>query len=440
MRRLAAAVVLTFQSFASAVSAQVDEEQLQLMRETTSYTDVADAADGDDPFDLNLHFGFSQRRVSGDIRREALNASGGASFDKIGTYRSTRNVLDVGLDLGVYHDLAVTVRLPVILSDSYTIRNGSTPSDVMVEGGTDTLFSLPFDGPTRSGLDTVHVGIMWGPLNQNRVHEVPSWVILADLGIPIGDLMRPCNPSSGTSCNAGISRGNLVAHFETRISRRHRYVEPYVGLGATAEIPTRSKSTYRPVGDLRGYQHILPPFVGDFVVGAAFIPWENLPRYQRFVVDLRATGSYVSNGRDYSPLYDALGTSGASGLTSLNCEDGGDIATCPAGSAQVAFNGLTDTLAYGRIGGRVAIEIQAARYITFNVGSNISFQTAHSITSADVCNANVTNSATPRPGAVDCVDGVYNPHYRDSIDEPGRRFEVAGSWVVDLFARAVAQF
>lgn len=440
MRGAAAVVFLAFVSVARDASAQVDEERLQLMRETTSYTDVADAADGDDPFDLNLHLGFFQRRITGDIRREALNPTGNAAFDKIGAYRSTRNVLEVGADIGVFHDLAVTFRMPVILDDSYSIRNGSTAADVLVEGGTDTIFSLPFQGPTRSGIDTVHVGFMWGPLNQNRVHEVPSWVILADVGIPIGPLMRPCNPNSGASCDPGVSRGNLVFHLETRISRRHRYVEPYVGLGATMELPTRSENRFRPGGDLAGYQHTIPPIVGDLVAGAAFIPWENLPRFQRMVIDLRATGSYVSNGRDFSPLYDALGTSGATGLITPNCEDGGDLAGCPAGTPQVPFNGMTDTLAYGRIGGRAAIEIQAARYVTFSIGSSIVFQTAHSITSSDVCNANVAGMGPPRAGAVDCVSGIFNPHYHDTIDEPGRRFELAGSWVVDLFARAIAQF
>lgn len=442
MRRAAPAALFLVAILPSFALAQADEERLQLMRESTSYTDVADAADGNDPFDVYLRVGFSQRRLNGTIRREVggagnpLSASGVPAYEKIGDYSSTRNVLEVGADIGIYHDLALTVRLPVILSDSYTIGGGDTPT--VADGMGNTLFTAPFGGPTRSGLDTVHLGFAWAPLNQNRVREVPSWVMMADVGLPIGTLMHPCGPSS-TGCDPGISRGNIIAHFETRISRRHNYVEPYFGLGVTAEFPTRARDAFRPTGNLKGYQHTRPPIVGDLSIGAAFIPWENIARFQRLSFDVRFNASYVSDGRDFSPLYDALGSSTNAGLTSLNCEDGNPT-MCAPGLAQVPFNGLTDTLAYGRFGGRFAVEVQAARYVMFSVGTNIAYQTAYAITSADVCNASVAGAGAPSPGAVNCVSGVFNPHYRAVVDEPGRRFELGASILIDLFARITAQF
>lgn len=442
MRRAAPAALFLIALLPTLASAQVDEERLQLMRESTSYTDVADAADGDDPFDVYLRVGFVQSRTSGSIRREltdSTSAAGIPTFSKIGDYRRTRNVLEVGADVGIYHDLALTFRLPVVLSDSYDIngpaRTIGENSDLSGAG----IFDMPYRGPTRSGIDALHMGIAWAPLNQNRVHEVPSWVILLDVGVPVGPLMRPC--ASGVSCDGGISRGNVITHFETRISRRHRYVEPYVGLGVTAEFPTRTRFRFRPNGNLNGYQHTLPPIIGDLNVGAAFVPWENLPKFQRLVFDMRFSATYVSTGHDYSPLYDALGSSTNSNLTTPNCEDGApQSAGCASPLVQVPFTGLTDTAAYGRFGGRVAVEVQAARYVLFSIGTNVMYQTAHAITSADICNASIAGSGAPRPGAVDCVSGVFNPHYRAIIDEPGRRFELDGSWLIDIFARITAQF
>lgn len=427
------------------------------MRETTSYTDVADAADGGDPFDAYVRFGFSQSRTTGTIRRETPDASGIPAYADVGDYERIRNVLEVGADIGLFHDLALTFRLPVILSDSYSIGSGDPMNTVSADlpTGTENLFQLPFNSPTRSGIDTMHLGFAWAPLNQNRVHEVPSWVIMADVGLPVGPRMRPCLSSSQcasrdstgafslTDGDPGISRGNLVFHFETRVSRRHRYVEPYFGLGATAELPTRAGNTFTPVGDLDGYQHTIPPIVGELTLGTAFIPWENLPNHQRLVIDGRFTAAYVSNGRDYSPLYDVLGTSMAPSLTSLTCEDGGPDTVsnpCPTGLGKVPFNGLTDTQAYGRIGGRVTLEVQAARYVLFSVGVNLQYMTEHSLTSADVCNANYDAIPVTRAGQVDCVNGIFNPHYRAAIDEPGRRFDIGGSLLVDLFARATAMF
>lgn len=456
MRRTAPIACLLASLLPSFASAE-DEERLQLMRETTSYTDVADAADGDDPFDAYVRFGFQQSRTSGTIRRETTDGSGIPSYQSIGDYQRVRNVLEIGADVGLFHDLALTFRLPVILSDSYTIGVGDAGSPVTADltGGTENLFNLPFSSPTRSGIDTMHLGFAWAPLNQNRVHEVPSWVILGDVGLPVGPRLRPCltpsqcatRDSGGAfslgSGDPGISRGNVIFHLETRVSRRHRYVEPYFGLGATMELPTGARSTFQPVGNLNGYQHTLPPIVGELTLGSAFIPWENLPSNQRFVIDARFTAAYVSNGRDYSPLYDLLGTSQAPSMTSLNCEDGGpDVPgnMCPTGMAKVPFNGLTDTQAYARFGGRIAIEVQAAKYVLFSVGANIQYMTEHYLSSADICNANYSSVPVTRSGQVDCISGIYNPHYRQAIDEPGRRFDIGGSVLVDLFARATAMF
>ncbi len=462
MRRIAPLAFLLTSALPARALAQ-DEERLQLMRETTSYTDVADAADGDDPFDAYVRFGFSQSRTTGTIRREVTDGSGIPTYGDVGDYSRTRNVLEIGADVGLYHDLALTFRLPVILSDQYTIGSGDPANAVMANdlpgGGSETLFNLPFSSPNRSGIDTVHLGLAWSPLNQNRVHEVPSWVLLFDVGLPIGPRLRPCLSSSQCATrdasnvfslgdgDPGISRGNLQLHFETRVSHRHRYVEPYVSRGVTAELPTAAENTFTPSGNLRGYQHTIPPIVGDLALGTAFIPWENLPNHQRLVIDVRFTSTYVSNGRDYSPLYDVLGTSLAPSLTSLNCEDGGpdDVLggnPCPAGLEKVPFNGLTDTQAYGRFGGRIAVEVQAARYVMFTLGANVTYITEHYLTSADICNANYAqiDDSLLRTGQVDCVDGIFNPHFRTTIDEPGRRFDIGGSLAIDLFARATAQF
>ena len=76
MRRLSAALVALLLTPAS-LSAQEDG-QLRLMREPHSYVDVADAADGEDPFDLNVRVGFRHEQIFGAIQREpgAIGVSG----------------------------------------------------------------------------------------------------------------------------------------------------------------------------------------------------------------------------------------------------------------------------------------------------------------------------------------------------------------------------
>jgi hypothetical protein len=438
MRRLV--ILAVFVGVFGGSSAHADEDRLRLMREPTSFTQVVDAADEGDPFDLNLTLGFTWSRFTGDIRRQAPSPAGQDRYFDIGTYSHTRIGLEVGLDIGVYKDLAVFARLPVALSDERTISAGVDAAEAS------DVFSAPFNSPTRSGIDTIALGIAWAPLNQNRTPEVPNWVIVAEAILPLGDVLRPCNGDDDTTpCSPGINRGTTSVSFSTRLSRRMRYVEPYFGLGARGEFPTAGRERFRPGGKLVGYQHILPSIVGDFTVGAAFIPWEAPARFQRFVVDMRMQAQYFSDGHDYTPLFDALGSSTAATMTDPQCEDGGPLASCDPQFARVPFTGLTDVSAYGQVTGRVTLELQPAQYVRFGFSTGFTFQTAHDLTTTDGCNANENALAFPErvgPCRTDAgaPTGIYNPHYRETIDEPGHRFRIEDGFQFDLMATAVAQF
>src|SRR5580698_169103 len=104
-----------------------------LTGETAEITNVVDALDDDDPFDLNLVLGFTQSWKHAKIRRESLLnqpglASGGfvPATENIATY-STSTLL-VGADIGLYRDLALILRVPLILNWSQSLGdlNGSS--------------------------------------------------------------------------------------------------------------------------------------------------------------------------------------------------------------------------------------------------------------------------------------------------------------------------
>src|SRR5580698_7706914 len=133
----------------AAAPARADEpvgaREPHLMSETAEITSVVDAFDDDDPFDLNLVLGFTQSWKHAKVRRETqLNQVGLA-------------------DVGLYKDLALIFRVPLILGWSQSLGdlNGSTAVDPMLLadplGG--QIFSVPFTSPTRSGVDYISVGI-----------------------------------------------------------------------------------------------------------------------------------------------------------------------------------------------------------------------------------------------------------------------------------------
>ena len=140
-----------------------------MMSETAEITTVADAFDGSDPFDLNIVLGFSQSWKNAKIRRESQLAQNGlagapgspAGFipatENIASYSSSMSTLDLGLDVGIYHDLALILRVPVILAWSQSLGDLDGSSAVAAQRLADPaggqLFSVPSSSPTRSGID-----------------------------------------------------------------------------------------------------------------------------------------------------------------------------------------------------------------------------------------------------------------------------------------------
>lgn len=448
--------------------ARAQDERLRLMAEPTGYADVIDAFDEDDPFDVNVTLGFERSRQSGRIRRELNDprASGGRdshNFADLADYEHQRNVLQLGVEAGIWRDLALRLRLPVVLSDSRTLRATSQipAADVnrslcthdpgpdapastctTVDGAPgNELYTIPFDSPTRSGIDYLSLGLAWGIMNQHRDPHLPTWLVMIEGRFSLGEPMHACRSADGgTTCidgeEPGVSRDVNALRLETRASRRYRHVEPYAGLAFQIEWP-KSGNQYTPSGNLVGYQNTLPPRTGEVTAGMTVVPWENRQAWQRFAVDLRLTARYESEGHDYGPLFDALGTSDSRFLTEANLEG------IPDGSTQlreVEFFGLTDTQARARLGGRIALEMWAAKYVRFSFGTGFYYTTAHMITFADACNPGVTPTGDTDARMGRCRSGIINPHHRPAIDLPGRRFQLDDSITVDFFASLTGQF
>ena len=457
MRKLALALVLLGTCLGAWTTAHAQgEDTLRLMREPTSFTDAIDAFDEGDPFDANLHVAFERRRTAGTIQREngVGIARDSANWSDVGDWEHVRNELVLGADIGVYRDLMIFARLPLVLSDTREVLypDGAVPTAVDMQlqepavSGDAALYRMPFISPTRSGVDTLNLGTAFNVLNQARRPEFPTWMMLFEFRLGIGDIMEPCEKNA-TDCDAGVSRGTHAFRFESRMSRRYRYAEVYSGMLFHFEWAGRAERKFSPSGSLSGYQNVRPPIQGTFTAGIAFIPWENRESWQRFSIDLRLQGTYVSEGRDYSPLFDALGSSQHPALAIENLE-GRPLGGSTTGLRRVPFNGLTDVQSHGKIGGAVAIEMQAARYVRFRFGIDVQYITEHVITFSDGCNPNAdvdgANDSRAcllnRDGSANLDEGLLNPHHRPVIDRAGNRFRLDGAVDLNLFVGAAAQF
>jgi len=450
--RRTAPLAAPFAALVLAAVADAQEPGGALMSEPIGYTDVADAFEEGDLLDVNVHLGFRRSAASGTIAREVIDESSedGRSrrhFIDVAEHEHVRNELVFQLDVGIYHDLMLFLRMPVVLGDERELSapNGDScgPGNVIdgcraleesVDGSTLPLFDLSRTLPSgqRSGLPSVDLGIAWGVINQYRQRHLATWVLLLETSIDTGEVMHAC---IGSDCEAGVSTGTAKLKLESRWSYRYRYVEPFAGIAHTLQWVTGGEKLYEPAGELAGAVDPAPPSRSDATLGVAIIPWEDRGRFQRFEVDFKGQASLISSGRDASPLFDALGDSANPHLTAPNYDR---LMSDPA-HVEVDFNGLTNVEAHAELAFDAELVMRAARYVRFSLGMGFAYVTPHLITGAAACNTAVEPGLNdPRVG--DCEAGILNPLYRPAIDAPGRRFRLDGEMLFRLLASATGQF
>jgi hypothetical protein len=488
------AVLLGFCALLAAKPALVraDDQRLVLMREPISYTDVIDAFDADDAFDLNAQLSYQRTIDRGEVLREQTSEAG-PRRSKVAESRRVLSQLMLEVDVGLYKDLMAFVRVPLVLSDDRSLRmpsgrSGTQAAELLSDpldfaGSDGSLFGVPLDAPTRAGFDYLALGGAVALTSQERKPWLPTWVLAVEGRRAVGGLLRPCridaDADGATRCGAfspedidgdgqldgttesmgdesGASRGVSAFALDMRVSKRFRFVEPYAGLGALIEWASSARKYFEPGGQLKGYGETAPSRQASATLGAELIPWEHRGRHQRVGIDVRLSGTYLTRGRDYSALYDALGTSGHAalarpqfegvqdvdqpGATQLEpCAGAGDT-NCYVGK-KVSFYGLTDLGPRLKYGARLSLDVRAARYVRFMFGTGVSWVTDHLLTAAEACNADARDASRSEGYyGTSCGSHASNPAYRASIDAPGRRFWMSGELLVDIFAAATAQF
>lgn len=470
-----------------------------VLNEPAEITQVVDAFDGDDPFDLHLSLGFQQTWKSAKIRRESsINqpglSSGGYVADtmNVAKYTETTSRLNTKASIGIFKDIALTFRLPIILSNSRKLEglDGSdTRQPIVLQGAPgEQLFSLPFESPKRSGIEYFAVGLDAALMNQFRDSTKPTWVVGLEGRFSVSEPMHACNSStnglnqpgpqkkcaypsdinrngiSGDDGNnlegnfsgereAGVSRGTTGLELHTFLSKRIKYIEPYGGFKALFEFQNDS-SDYGST-DLKGSLVNHPPLEGTMILGMAVIPWEVRDQFQRVSVDFRFTGTYRSEGRDYTELFDALGSSDAPTLRNPNfsgyMDDGAGGSIVDEGSQKVYFTGLTDVQQHGRYTFSTEFTWQAGEYVKFSLGGGYTIVQSHFIAFDQACNPDfsddISKSGPCRStrtdsfgGTANSATGIPNPNYRAAINTPGRRFLVDDSNAFDAWLNATVMF
>ena len=493
----------------SASKARADEPttagEPRVLSEPGEITDIVDAFDGDDVFDLHLTIGYQYTSRHSHIRRETnmgdLTRNPGLSLGNyvvsnmnVASYEETTSRLNTRLDVGVYHDIAVFFRLPIILANNRKLDDlaGSASQQavtLMGATGEAPLFSIPFKSPQRSGVDYLAVGADFGFMNQFRDPSKPTWLFGLEGRFSLGEPMHACtatpaigqvdcaypsdvnrngragdvvDPTVGSlegqfstaSRSPGVGRGTNGLEVHSYISKRVKYIEPYMGFRALFEFQ-QDRSDYG-VSDLKGSLVNHPPFEGWAIFGLQIIPWEQREQFQRVTFDMRLGASYRTEGRDYSQLFDALGSSSSYTLRQPNfatykaSADPTNPSQADLSSQKVYFTGLTDVQQYATFQGSGSVTWQAGEYIKFQLGVAYMREQSHVVTLDQPCNPDFKNdlgaagscrsSGSANGGPPFAATGIPNPNYRPTIDGVGRRFKADDGSVWDAWLNGIVMF
>lgn len=501
---LAAATFLLSSEPASADDAALKP---QVMREPGEVVDVVDSFDDDnnDPFDINITLAFQYYSKRARITRETAQFAPGLTtggfttkLQNVGEYIETTSKLSPRLDIGIYKDLAFYTRIPIVLANARRIDDldgtaGNTGAVLdgginPVTGQREALFNLPFEAPDRSGVEYVALGIDWGIFNQARDRTKPTWVFGVEGRIAAGEPMHACSAAmdfcphpgdlnqngtfddqspvdaAGNTAqlesaqverrDAGVTRGTFGLEIHSLMSKRLKYIEPYGGFKALFEFQ-QGESDYGAT-DLEGALVNHPPIVGTVLVGMMIHPWEDREDFGRLTLDVSFQGEYHSEGRDYSELFDALGSSGARSLRTpkwarfMDACPGGNCdpkSVVDQGSEKSYFTGLSVVEPYGSYRAAGSITWRAGEYVKLNAGLGLRFDQAHGISHDQPCNPDLNDDVgasgpchSELGGGAIQATGQPNPAYRPTVNAIGRRFYVDESITYEVFAKGVVMF
>ncbi|MFT7622192.1 MAG: hypothetical protein ACI9WU_001360 [Myxococcota bacterium] len=396
-------------------------------------THVIDAFDGDKPWDGVLGLRFVHLNRSSlvlrewicqaddniDVRsgRNPLCPDGNQVVDtrQMGSTESM-NVLNIDFRAGLYHDMEFYVTLPIVLgwSNTLTHDDGVGGSNSLVDTALrPSLFSLPYSSPNRVGMGDLTLGFKLAPFHESREPLYPSWVLGVEYVAPIAEAR-----SAG---GEGVGSGTHSLTLKTAISRRVlRWFEPYFEMHGTLRFPGGS-GPFR--NEVETQTLVSPGHSIGLQIGSEFHPWRTPTDDGQYVsIDLAFLADFTFEGREFTDLFDALGTSECH--PENNCYQtvytrGSDFGI---DGTPRRTDGLTDVEQYGRFGIRTGVTYQPMQHFKVRVGFNYKHTTSHFLTFADA------GKNLDGLGNVEHSNSLglneYNPFYNENYDDFGSRFRV----------------
>jgi hypothetical protein len=350
-------------------------------------------------------------------------------------YFQTRDLLDPRVEVGVWRDIWLRLGVPLVLSDARHLESdtgvvGQPPTIVRDGILPPTTSSTVFQGPNRSGAESLDLGIRWAIFNQARDDTKPTWTVGFDAKLDVFGDMRYDAANPGANTAVGLGYHQLV--ISTFFSKRFPHIDPYFGAWFMQPVRTNG-SIYQqyPGGNQTA---VNPQQRAGLLFGFEQIAWEDPHTMSRFTVEVRGHAEERFFGRSATELWEPLSGRSDCKTNVANCRAGidGDL----NGDGQPdPYPGVTETQAYATFGGLAGFNVHVGRHVRFRGLFDLSVEMPHFLTFA---NAGVDRN---NDGHVDSNDPTEaNPVYREAIDIPGRRFKIEDTRIWSLFFEGIVAF
>ncbi len=389
-------------------------------------SEVASSFDEDDGFDLHVWLDYEFRLRTASIRREQVGAPGTDPTDAVPVgddllYSSSQHLLVPRLELGIFHDLAITAALPIVVLDartleladgvdrdtSSTITSGLLPrngydADDPATGFPDERDPMIFRGVDRSGLDQLHLGAVWAPMNQRRDDTKPTWKLGAELRLSVGAPAKvdARDPDAETGVGSGVHEVRLY----TSMARKIGWAEPYVQVWWLAPIKAKQKSLFDDPGF--GSKSIAKQQEAGTRFGFEAIAVDQRETGQRVSLDLSARMVGHFEGRGYSELWEVFALAGDSEGAGPLILDDSPIAP---GMQALSHPGITNIENYFEVGGRIALRADLGPLVHIAALGELTRETRHVITFTDAGTDLPTCSGGSSSGCEATNNDVVNP-------------------------------
>ncbi len=376
------------------------------------YSEVASAFDPDDGFDLHLSFDYRLDVRRSAIVREDVGRPGTGPADAMPVVRDlifagSRHTVVPRLELGLFHDVSFAAALPLVLADqrSLELDQRDTPCDfdgadaTCVNRTTSTTFldgiltgtgfdgqnggaafdpddPTVFRGPTRKGVDQLHLGLAWAAMNQARDDTKPTWKLGVEARLPVGKVATINASSLGNS--TGVGRGVTELRLWTSMARRLGWAEPYVEAWWLVPVSAKRASLFDDPG--YGARSTMPQQEGGLRFGFEGYAVDQGDEGARLALELSARVVGHFEGRAYTELWEVFALAGDASGTGPMILDADPITDLVQ---SLDHPGVTNVENYLEMGGRVAARIAVGEKFRLAAAFELTAENEHVITFTD---------------------------------------------------------